>query len=338
MKKGRPNKNLYFLKYLPLLFFFFPQILHAERDSALRGAVMEAALYATETKLQSASQIRPSSNNSDSYLQDTEELSLDEEVSEEQTEASKSTFYLSAGHDANHLHYKEYSGKDTLDEDYGKLRGFYVSLGYKGGHNLTWLMESKPFIEGYFRRYDALVTYDGATNLGTPLSFKEKAEVQRFGVKLGGYHSFSNKKEGLFYIDIGNRTWYRGENEVIQGALAYAERYRWTYFGLGGGINYKLLPQVSIGLDIEGMCALDSKMRADLYEGGTFKLKGVAGWELKLPIKYYLLKNISLDVTPYSTWWNITESDPVLISGKYYYEPNSHTHIEGLLVGITCRL
>jgi len=252
-------------------------------------------------------------------------------------EEGKGSFYISAGHDANHMHYKEYSGNDTLDEDYGKLRGFYMNLGYKGGHRLAWLMESKPFIEGYFRRYDALVLYDGASGLG-PLSFKEKAEVHRFGLKLGGYHSFSSKKEGLFYIDIGNRTWYRGENEVIQGVLTYAEKYRWVYLGLGLGLNYKLSPKLTCGIEIEGMGALDSKMRADLYEGGTFKLKGVAGWELKLPIKYYLLKNVSLDLTPYSTWWNITQSDPVLISGAYYYEPNSHTHIEGLLVGITYRL
>jgi hypothetical protein len=64
-------------------------------------------------------------------------------------------------------------------------------------------------------------------------------------------------------------------------------------------------------------------------------LKGVSGCEVKLPVKYYFLNNISLDLTPYFTWWNITKSDPVMISGTYYYEPNSHTHIEGLLLGLT---
>lgn len=330
-------------RFLALVFWgilFLPTLTYSSYDASLRDQLMESTLSTLEAK--EKQYYKAWSEAVEKYRWAKKELDTDliGSTAEEEKffeQEGKGSFYVSAGHDANHMHYKEYSGKDTLDEDYGKLRGFYVNLGYKGGHYLTWLMESKPFIEGYFRRYDALVTYDGASDLG-PLAFKKKAEIHRFGLKLGGYHSFSSKKEGLFYIDIGNRTWYRGENEIIQGVLTYAERYRWVYLGLGLGLNYKLSPKLTCGIEAEGMGALDSKMRADLYEGGTFKLKGVAGWEFKLPIKYYLLKNVSLDLTPYSTWWNITESDPVLISGTSYYEPNSHTHIEGLLVGITCRL
>ena len=258
----------------------------------------------------------------------------DKKVSQKQAEGSKSAFYISAGHDANHMHYKEISGGDTLDEDYGKLRGIYAIAGYRGANYIKQI-EARLFVEGYFKRYDALITYDGAAG-GQPFTCEQKAVVQRFGVKLGAYRTFSERTELLYYLDIGQRIWYRGENEIIQGVLCYAERYRWVYFGLGGGINYNLLAKLSVGLDIEGMAAVDSKMRADLYEGGTFVLKGVGGWEFKLPIKYHFLKHISFDLTPYSTWWNITRSDPVLISGTYYYEPDSHTHIEGLLVGLTC--
>ena len=330
-----------FLALILWSILFLPTLAYSSPNTNPRDQLMESTLNAVEAKQKGY--YKRSSEEMEKYYWAKKELDTEPigSMAEEEKffeQEGKGSFYISAGHDANHMHYKEYSGSDTLDEDYGKLRGFYVSLGYKSGHRLAWLMETKPFIEGYFRRYDELITYDGASSLGNPLAFEEKAEIHRFGLKLGGYHSFSSKKEGLFYIDIGNRTWYRGENGVIQGVLTYAERYRWTYLGVGLGFNYKLFPKLTCGIEIEGMGALDSKMRADFLEGGTFVLKGVGGWEFKLPIKYYLLKNISLDVTPYSTWWNITESSPVSISGTYYYEPNSHTHIEGLLVGITCRL
>lgn len=76
-------------------------------------------------------------------------------------------------------------------------------------------------------------------------------------------------------------------------------------------------------------------MRADFDEGGTFDLGCVFGAEVKLPVKYYFLKNLSFDVTPYFTYWEINESTPTLIAGDYGYEPYSTTHIEGLLVGLT---
>jgi hypothetical protein len=94
---------------------------------------------------------------------------------------------------------------------------------------------------------------------------------------------------------------------------------------------------LSVGIDGEGMFSVghSSKMRADLYEGGTFILKEVYGAEVKIPIKYYLLKNLSFDLTPYFTYWYIGQSDLVEISGRSYYEPKSKTHIEGLLTGLT---
>lgn len=332
------------------LFLLSPTIAYAQANSDLRDRMMEAALYASEVKTQSS---QPSLRSFEAKQTQQERLSdeikkywlakekLDakssdgfNEKEEYLGEEGKGKFYLSGGHDINHMHYKEFSGSTTLDEDYGNLKGFYGSLGYKSGHYLAW-MWSRPFVEGYFRRYDALMTYDGGTSAGDPFSCEQRAEVQRFGLKVGGYHSFSKELEGLFYVDLGKRIWYRGENEVIQGVLCYAEKYWWLYLGLGGGLNYRLFSKLTCGAELEGMFALDSKMRADLYEGGTFVLKGTSGWEVKLPIKYYFLNNISLDLTPYFTWWNITKSDPVRISGAYYYEPDSYTYIQGLLLGLT---
>lgn len=247
----------------------------------------------------------------------------------------KGTFYISAGYNANHMHYKEFSGERTLDEDYGKLKGFYSVLGYRSNLYLEWLL-GKPFIEGYYRRYDELITYDGGSSLG-PLAFKERAEVHRYGVKLGAYKEFSEKGEVLGYLDVGQRVWYRGENEIIEGVLTYAEKYRWTYFGFGLGANYRFIPQLSLGIDTEWMFAPNSlaRMRADLYEGGTFKLGRVFGTEVKVPVKYHLTKHVSLDVTPYFTYWDINKSSLTEISGLLFYEPDSKTHIEGVLTGLT---
>jgi hypothetical protein len=245
------------------------------------------------------------------------------------------TFYISGGHDANHMHYKELSGKNTLDEDYGKLRGFYITMGYKSKNYIEAIL-GKPFIEGYFRRYDELITYDGASELG-PLEFQERAVIKRFGIKFGAYKDFSTNAELCGYFDVGRRIWQRGENEVIGGALTYAEKYWWTYFGFGAGINYELVKNLRWGVEVEWMFSPEHlrKMRADLYEGGTFNLGWIYGAEVKMPIKYNLLRNISFDVTPYFTYWDIKNSDLVLINGSYYSEPDSTTHIEGLLVGLT---
>lgn len=248
----------------------------------------------------------------------------------------KDIFYISGGYNANHMHYKELSEGNTLDEDYGKLKGFYINVGYKSNAYIKEIM-GKPFIEAYFMRYDDLILYDGASKAG-PIEFKERAEIQRFGIKLGAYTNFTKQGKVYGYFDVGERIWYRGENEVISGVLTYAEKYYWTYFGFGTGIDYKLIEKLYAGIGFEVMYSNSSlaKMRADLYEGGTFNLKNVYGIDLKFPIKYYLLKNISFDVTPYFTYWHIKASDPVLISGSYYIEPDSNTHIEGVFVGLTC--
>jgi hypothetical protein len=245
-------------------------------------------------------------------------------------------FYISAGYNANHMHYKETSGSNTLDEDYGKLKGFYILGGYRSDNYTEWLL-GKFFIEGYFRRYDEEILYDGASALG-PIEFKQRWEAQRFGVKLGARRDIWDRGEFFGYFDIGHNIWYRGENEVINGVLTYAEKYWWTFFGLGTGINYEIFPKLTAGLEGEFMFAPAgnlTKMRADLYEGGTFKLGDVWGIELKIPIKYRVFKNLSLDLTPYFTYWKIKESGTIQISGTNYVEPDSRTHIEGVMAGLT---
>ncbi|HNX82306.1 MAG TPA: hypothetical protein PKL77_09190 [Candidatus Omnitrophota bacterium] len=248
--------------------------------------------------------------------------------------------YISAGFNGNYMHYRELDGKDTLDKDFGYLNGYYVTAGFQSQRMNIELL-GKPFIEGYYRQSENRITYDGAASNGiTSYPFRDDdqlARVVQYGAKIGGVNSFGEKGQARAYFDVGHRTWTRGENRVVNNVLEYAEKYYWTYFGLGGGLSYYFTEKLSAGFDAELMFSSSSlaKMRADLYEGGTFALRHVWGSELKFPIKYQILKHVSIDVTPYFTYWHIKNSLPLELSGSYFYEPDSNTHVEGLLAGLT---
>ncbi|MCX5696396.1 MAG: hypothetical protein NTU54_00230 [Candidatus Omnitrophica bacterium] len=245
---------------------------------------------------------------------------------------------ISAGYNGNHMRYRETEGRDVLDEDYGSLNGFYLGMGFKSDNYIQEIM-AKPYFEAYFRDSDALIKYKGRYGAGHDFAFnKEHADIQRFGLKIGGYTDFTDKGEVLGYLDIGERIWKRGKNQIIDGVSDYAEKYSWTYLGLGLGVNYALFPKFTTGIDAEWMFALKSRMRADSGEGDTFGIKNVNGFELKLPLKYYFLKNLSFDFTPYLTYWSIGKSDYIIKGNFESWEPDSKTHIEGVLAGFTYTL
>ena len=271
---------------------------------------------------------------------DLEKKSLFQDKKEdvpEETGPAKGVFYISGGYDNNHLHYKELEEDRTLDENYANLQGFYAEAGYKSGRYLPWI-KSRPFVEAYFKRYDGSTFYKGAWSDGLggggPFNTDQRAVVYRYGIKAGAYWDFLRKGEISPYLDLGSRIWDRGENETIDGIRCYKERYYWTYLGLGTRINYRIFDKLTCGAELEGMFAVDAKMR-DLDSKTTFKLRGVTGLEFKFPLKYYLLKNVSLNLTPYVTFWNIAYSRTVIIDGSPMYEPDSHTHMEGVLAGVT---
>lgn len=303
-----------------------------EQTDAQGNPISQGSFVYSEPEIAAAAQTLASQSRN---KEQDEERYAEDILVEEAPKVIQDTFLVSAAYDAKHLHYKEYEGQDTLDEDYGKLKGYYLALKYKGGRRIEALM-GKPYLEGYFWRYDASVTYDGASSLG-PLTFDEKAEVQRYGIKLGAYTNFAQQGEFLGYLDVGHRVWYRGENGIIQGVTTYAEKYWWTYFGVGAGFEYPFFPRLSAGLDAEWMVAPKSwsRMKADLWEGATFHLGTVSGAEIKLPLKYSLTPKLSFDLTPYFTYWHINKSSPATIAGTAFYEPDSRTHIEGLLTGLT---
>jgi len=264
-------------------------------------------------------------------------------------------FYISFGYNANHLHYKELEGTETLDEDYGKLSSFYINVGLRAKGTEFADKYGDFFLDAYYRRYDGTITYDGAIIFWDyPLMFKQKQKVHRFGAKIGEYRQFpSGAGEGFAYFDIGQRIWYRGEDDYTTGTIwidgqpydylvdEYAEKYWWTYFGFGAGFNLFVHPRFSLGFEGEFMFSPKSlsKMHANATESfnaTTFTLGGVLGWELQLPMRFFVLKNISFDMTPYFTYWHIRRSTPYWVDDlSYWYEPKSNTHIEGVRSGFT---
>ena len=269
------------------------------------------------------------------------------EISEKRKIAIENALYIAAGYDLNHIHYSEWE-KDNenfkLDEDFGYQNGFYVNLGYKSPR-YSEMFYGRPFLEGYFRKYGATIQYKGATfdpDTGEdtgPFNFKQKSDITLVGLKIGAYLDLSEKGEFFMYVDGGKRIWNRGENEIIDRVFTFKEKYEWWYYGIGLGVNYKVLPKLSLGVDWTGWLTSQAKMKA-YDEGETFRLRRVWGTQIKLPIKYYLLEKLSLDVTPYYTYWRINQSDPIPIQGSNLVkvEPDSNTNELGVLFGFTYAL
>jgi len=238
---------------------------------------------------------------------------------------STAGLYISGAYEMNYMHYSEWQDHDKQDEDFGSQDGFYCALGYRSP-NYYDLILCKPYIEGYYRQYGNMIHYKGALIGGGAYNADQRSKIQQFGMKIGGYKDFAKPGEVYGYLDIGDRVWNRGQDQ----APDYHEKYYWLYIGGGVGINHRFFSRLSTGMEAEIMGAYKPKMHANNTEI-TFNLRNVWGAELSLPIKYYLLKNLSLDITPYYIYWHIGASVPV----DGWYEPESKTNLRGLLAGIT---
>jgi hypothetical protein len=272
----------------------------------------------------------PPKQSSDNYL-----------IQNKEEKIKRSGFYATAAYDMNYMHYSEWSGLTKLDEDYGKQNGMYYAAGYRSPESINienWIV-GKPFVEAYYQSNNHDIHYKGAlqssdpSNPATiPYNSEQKSHIYQMGAKLGGYGDFADKGEVYAYGDIGKRIWYRGQDKGFD----YREKYYWRYWGLGAGINYPFTSRLSVGLEGELLFAFNPRMYADGIDA-DFKLGTTWEAELKAPIKYFLLKNLSLDITPYFTYLRINPSKfiPDGNTGYGYIEPDSKTHEEGLLGGMT---
>ena len=336
---------------LPILvfsFFLFPPFSFASRQEIISNTlaqVEEVRSQQNEVYEDSSSRISSIPRVIPRETKKTVQDSLDtfnklSSASETKKKALEYALYLSAGSDINLIHYSEWSGGVKKDEDFGRHNGFYFNIGYKSNRYSETFM-GKPFIEGYYRSYDDVIKYKGgwfdAYGNEGPFNCNQKSEIRRWGLKVGSSRDILDAGEIFGYFDFGERVWNRGENELIDFVNMYKEKYYWSYYGLGVGINYKVLPKLSLGFEWTGWLTIKPKMHAYDFGGLDFKLGQVWGYEVKMPIKYFLLKNLSIDVTPYYTYWHINKSD-VVVPPDYpipLIEPDSNTHEEGLLGGLT---
>ena len=254
----------------------------------------------------------------------------------------RSGFYATAGYDMNYMHYSEWSGLTKLDEDYGKQDGMNYAVGYRSPKSINiedWIV-GKPFAEIYYDRSNAddihykgaLQSRDPSNPVTIPYNSEQNSQIYKMGAKLGGYGDFSDKGEVYTYWDVGKRIWYRGQDEGFD----YREKYYWHYGGLGIGINYAVTSKLTVGLEGELSLAFAPRMYADDIDA-DFKLGTTWEADIRAPIKYFIFRNLSLDITPYFSYLRINPSKfiPDGDTGYGFIEPDSKTHEEGLLGAVT---
>jgi len=258
-------------------------------------------------------------------------------------------FYFSAGYDTNYMHYSEWSGGTKQDEDYGRQNGMLYKLGYQSPKEINSLDPIKiyPFIEADLYKSlpdtlnykGALFSTDDSGNVVSTIPYNETqpSKISQMDLKIGGKTMPSARWDNFLYYEAGKRVWYRGTDVVVNdNYLDYKEKYFWYYNGIGGGFDYWLFPKFSIGLDSVFQFAYKPKMHADNVQP-TFKLGSTWEYQLNFPFKYYLTKNLSLDVTPYFNYISISQSSLIDVNSDGYGlgEPKSKTHQEGLVGAMT---
>jgi hypothetical protein len=234
-------------------------------------------------------------------------------------------FYVSVAYDYNRLHFSEWNGDEKWVDNYGNQDGVRYTVGYRSPRAFKFI--GHPFIEGYYRELDNTIKFRGVNGAGNPLDLDQRSKLKQFGMKFGSWGKISEKSEVYGYLDIGRRLWNKGEDNDLD----YLEQFSWYYTGLGAGINHRFFTKLSTGIEAEVMFGWQARDRIDYFDF-TYHLSDVYGFELKLPLKYYLLKSLSFDFTPYLTFWNVgSSSNDIGDSQKY----DGYTHQEGLLLGLT---
>ena len=182
-------------------------------------------------------------------------------------------------------------------------------------------------------------TYIGSTWGGTPLkSISKNSFLYNLSLKIG-YLFYEDKTNlgtiGKVYpvIGIGYRFWNRGKSNYIGD---YDEEYSWKYFLIGSIFDIDM-SIYSFGLNIQYQQGIDSKLKADLFNGLTFKLK-TKGYKIEVPLKIELYNNYGITLKYVYDYWKVTDStkEIITVGNENYivYEPNSETKNNYLSIGI----
>ena len=218
-------------------------------------------------------------------------------------------------------------------EDEGWLPGTFISYTFK---------KNSIFYSRIYSHYAAAeITYDGATQTGTPINFSN--DPQKF-FKLQWDFGYPWPIRDNFvltpYSGMGYRYWERGEAKITAASYTnYKEVYSWGYIPVGLKIDYDINDRWRVGGNVAANFMFGGRMKAYLSEvlAGPdldFSLGNEVGWYAELPVTYRITNNWALTVTPWYEYSTTGQSDTQYFhyGGSLYstYEPSSKTNQFGI--------
>ncbi len=235
--------------------------------------------------------------------------------------------------------YKEDLPSPFKSTESGWLPGVYLGWNY----NKKNAVYSKVFFEFSYGDTE----FDGNTQAGTPIKFKEDNHQFLFRGEwdIGFNFAVTNNISIKPYTGYGYRQWARGYPKITETYMSYKETYYWHYIPVGIGADFKIGERLSIEPNAGLRIMFYGKMVAyfsDLdpgYNDPKFKLGNKVGWYAEIPVRYKFSQFWSVVIKPWYEHSAIGQSDIVArtyygaVNG-YFYEPASETNQYGLNVGV----
>ncbi|HVO64927.1 MAG TPA: hypothetical protein VMT12_00460 [Syntrophales bacterium] len=235
--------------------------------------------------------------------------------------------------------YKEDLPAPFKSTESGWLPGVYIGWYY----NKKNAVYSKVFFEFSYGDTE----FDGTTQAGTPIKFKEDNHQFLFRGEWDIGYNFGLTKDISIkpYTGYGFRLWDRGYAKRTAAYTSYKERYYWHYIPVGIMADFNVGDKLSIEPNAGARIMFYGKMTAYFsevdpgYNDPEFKLGNKVGWYAEIPLKYRLSQSWSIVVKPWYEYSAIGESDVSALTyygalSGYYYEPTSKTNQYGVNVGV----
>lgn len=244
--------------------------------------------------------------------------------------------YFSLGVSVQDFGYKEFNDQDVLlDREDGPVAGLVMEFGQKKA------AASSVF---RFEFMDGVVTYDGQTQGGTPLTTRSKERIANLQALFRFKMDAESLLEKTLIVGFGYREWRRTIRPTNI-TIGLTEIYRWPYMTLGGAATLWRSGSRSVGVDARWLRPIHPSMAVDLagYDGVSLALGAKNSARISFPVRLASETQQRWAVTPYWESWRLGRSaDRVLTSGGVattttVHEPRSETNIFGITLTLQMR-
>lgn len=233
--------------------------------------------------------------------------------------------------------YKEDLALPSKSTESGWLPGVYLSLDHK--------VKSATYTRLYASYSSGDITYDGATQTGTPIKYSDSNQkFIRLEWDLGYNFPARDDFSVIPYTGVGFSYWQRGQPRVTSTYTSYEEDYYWGYLPLGLKFDYRINNKWSIGSTLAVHFMFGGKMKArwsqvTTIDDAEYDLGNKPAYYADIPITYKFAEHWAVELTPWYMYSQIGQSNTVtLTSGSSVvgtsYEPASDTHQYGVNLGI----